>query len=118
MRRTKLFLALVAVLMVSMMVGFTAPAMADKNGNNNHGNNNRNDDNCCNHNDRDFFNCCDNNNRNFLNEDFEDVFDEAAFLVPVVVFVIDDNCDGFDDDDDGGIDEDAVCDFDSFDLFD
>jgi len=113
MRRTKLVLAAAAV-MVAMLVAFSAPAMANnKNERNDQHRTNIFDNN---HRNNDFFdNHCCNNNHFFDNhddgDDIEDLFDDNAFfLFPLfAVEEIDIDCDGIDDDWDGGIDEGADC---------
>jgi hypothetical protein len=106
MKRAKLIVGVVAVMM-AMLVAIAAPAMADHNRHNNN-NNHDNDWNGWNNND-DF-------------DDFDDFdFDEEEFFFTPFLFVIEDiDCDGFDDDFDGGIDEDAVCEveFELVDFFD
>jgi CDP-diacylglycerol pyrophosphatase len=110
MRRTKLVLA-AAALMVAMLVAFAAPAMANNQNerNDQHRFSNIFDDNCCRGHDHDGNfrnNCCNNNN-----DKFEDIFDDNAFLFFPFFAIeeIDIDCDGVDDDWDGGIDEGADC---------
>src|SRR5918994_882592 len=97
MRRAKLVLALAAV-MVAMMLAVAAPALAnDKNERN----------------DQDRTDIFHDGNRNDIFDDGNrnDIFDENAFfLFPFfAIEEIDIDCDGEDDDWDGGIDEGADC---------
>jgi hypothetical protein len=118
MRRTKLVLA-AAALMVAMLVAFSAPAMANNTNDDNvqrhssniFDDNHHNDifddgDNCCRDHDGDF------DFANFDNDFDDDDFDfdnNDFFFTPFFFFAIEDiDCDGVDDDFDGGIDEDAL----------
>ena len=105
MRRTKVVLA-VAAMMVAMLVALAAPAMAnDKNERNDQHRTNIFDDG----NRNDIFH---DGNRNDIFDDGNDIFDDgsAFFLFPFfAVEEIDIDCDGVDDDWDGGIDEGADC---------
>jgi hypothetical protein len=114
MRRTKVVLA-VAAMMVAMLVAFSAPAMAnDKNERNDQHRTTIFDDG----NRNDIFHDGNRNdifhdgNRNDIFDDGNDIFDDgsAFFLFPFfAVEEIDIDCDGEDDDWDGGIDEGADC---------
>ena len=114
MRRTKVVLA-VAAMMVAMLVAFSAPAMANnKNERNDQHRTTIFDDG----NRNDIFHDGNRNdifhdgNRNDIFDDGNDIFDDgsAFFLFPFfAVEEIDIDCDGVDDDWDGGIDEGADC---------
>ena len=103
MRRTKLVLA-AAALMVATLVATAGPAMAD------------NDRLRCHERDRnDTFVCNERGDRDdrgvFLEADdveADEFFDEFDFPA-IVLVVLDDNCDGIDDDGDWEIDEDGWC---------
>jgi hypothetical protein len=99
MRRMKLVLAIAAVL-VAMLAATAGPAMADNN--NRHENRwDRWEDR--HHGDCDWFNC-------HRGDHIDLDLDEAFFLFPLfAVEEIDIDCDGVDDDWDGGIDEGADC---------
>ena len=119
MRRTKLVLAALAV-MAAMLVVFSAPAMANNNNDNNVQRNssnifddgNRNDIFDNNHRNDIFDNdCCNNNGNHEHDDEIGDIFDDNSFfLFPFfAIEEIDIDCDGVDDDWDGGIDEGADC---------
>ena len=97
MRRIKLVLALAAVL-VATLVATAGPAMAD------------NDRLRCHERDRNDTIVCNERGDRDDHEVFEEAdefFDEFDF--PIFIVVLDDNCDGFDDDGDLAIDEDGFC---------
>ncbi len=94
MRRAKLIVGVVAVMM-AMLLAIAAPAMADHNRHDNDHNNGWNGWNDWNNNRYDDF--------------FDDVYEEEfVFFTPFIFAIEDIDCDGFDDDFDGWIDEDAV----------
>jgi hypothetical protein len=114
MRRTKTVLAVVAV-MAAMLVAFSAPVMAN---NTNDNNVQRNNSNIFDNNNHDNgWNNWNNNHNDFDDDDFD--FDNNDFFFTPFFFAIEDiDCDGVDDDFDGGIDEDAIVCVVEFDEFD
>ena len=107
MRRIKLVLALAAVLVATLIVT-AGPAMADNDRLRCH-ERDRNDTIVCNErgdrDDRGLFVEAD----DVEADEFFDEFGFPIFVFPAIVVVLDDNCDGFDDDGDLAIDEDGFC---------